>query len=139
MVLIQTPSSYNGNRKRRKRNIFNTKPEDMTTDAGPSYICDGTDPEVGIYKGKQENKNSTKQAIKKFIKENNKLKKQENKNSTKKAIKKTRNQELDQEKKKKLSYFLEHFLGRVLVFLFLFSYFLLFFYKFPPQILSLAL
>ena len=88
MVLIQTPSSYNGNRKRRKRNIFNTKPEDMTTDAGPSYICDGTDPEVGIYKGKQENKNSTKQAIKKFIKENKKLKKQENKNSTKKATKK---------------------------------------------------
>ena len=41
--------------------------------------------------------------------------KQENKNLTKKAIKKTRNQ---------------NFLGRVLVFLF--SYFLVFFYKFPP-------
>ena len=43
-----------------------------------------------------------------------------------KAIKKTRKkgrkQELDQEKKKKLSFFL----------VFLFSYFLVFFYKFPP-------
>ena len=37
-----------------------------------------------------------------------------------------------QEKNKKnLSLFLDHFLGRVLVFLF--SYFLVFFYKFPPQ------
>ena len=43
-------------------------------------------------------------------------------NSTKKAIKKTtkqeRKQELDQEKKKKISFFLDHFLGRVFVFLF---------------------
>ena len=41
-------------------------------------------------------------------------------------MKKTRKQELDQEsdqeKKKKLSFFLDYFLGRVLVF----------FYKFPP-------
>ena len=50
-----------------------------------------------------------------------------NKNSTKIAIKKTRKLELDQEKKKKLSLFLDHFLARFLVFLL--SCFL---YKFPP-------
>ena len=63
-----------------------------------------------------------------FIKENKKVWKQENTNLTKKAIKKTRKQErkqeLDQEsdqvKKKKNSFFLDHFLGRVLVFLFSF-------------------
>ena len=59
--------------------------------------------------------------------------KQENKNSTMKAIKKTRNQErkqeLDQEKKRK------NFLCFLITFFveFLFSYFLVFFYKFPPQ------
>ena len=47
--------------------------------------------EVGIYKRKQENKNSAK-----------------------KAIKKTRNQELDQEKKKKKSFFLTTFLVKLL-------------------------
>ena len=56
---------------------------------------------VRIYKRKQENKNSTKKA-------------------SKKTGKKERKQELDQEKKKKLSFFLVHFLGRVLVFLFSF-------------------
>ena len=57
---------------------------------------------------KKENKNSTKKA-------------QENKNWAKKATKK---------KRKKLFFFLDHFLGRVLVFLF--SYILVFFRKFPP-------
>ena len=52
----------------------------------------------------------------------------ENKNSTKKAIKK---------KEKKLSFFLDHFLGRVLGLLF--SYFLVFFYKFPPLDISVSL
>ena len=63
-------------------------------------------PEVGIYKRKQENKNSTK-----------------------KAIKKTRKQEHDQDsdhEKKKKTFFLDHFLGQVLVFL----------NKFPPLILD---
>ena len=59
-----------------------------------------------------------------FITEKKKVRKQDNKNSTKKGIKKTRKKErkhaLDQEKKKKLSFFLDHFLGRVLVFLFSF-------------------
>ena len=50
-----------------------------------------------------------------FIKENKKVRKQENKNSTK--------------KKRKLYFFLDRFLGRVVVF-----FFLVFFYKFPPQI-----
>ena len=51
--------------------------------------------EVGIYKRKQENKNSTK-----------------------KAIKKTRKQELDQEKKKKLSFSLYHLIWFDLIGLF---------------------
>ena len=55
-------------------------------------------PEVEIYKRKQENTLSAKKAIKK----------------------KERKRALDQEKKKKLSFFLDHFLGRVLVFLFSF-------------------
>ena len=64
-----------------------------------------------------------------FMKENKKVRKQENKNSNKKAIKKIRKkQELDQEKKKKKSFFLITFLVE-----FLFSDFLVFFYKFPPQ------
>ena len=65
--------------------------------------------EVGIYKRKQENKKSTKKAIKKT-----KKKKEENKNSTKKVIKK---------KRKFFLFFLGLFLGRVLVFflVFLFS------------------
>ena len=58
----------------------------------------------------QENKNTRTQPRKRS-------RKQENKNSAKKAIKKTRKQELDQEKKKKNFFFLDHFLGRVLVFL----------------------
>ena len=52
----------------------------------------------------------------------------------KRSRKKERIHTLDQEKKKILSLFLDHFLGRVLVF-FLFSSFLtffFFFYKFPP-------
>ena len=56
---------------------------------------------------------------------------------TKQESKKTRKQELDQEsdqenkKEKKENFlFLDHFLGRVLVFLF--SYFLVLIYKFPP-------
>ena len=73
--------------------------------------------EVGIYKRKQENKNSTKKSINK----------KGNKNSTKKASTKSRKHELDQESNqekkkiqtnKKLSFFLDHFLGRVLVLLF---------------------
>ena len=52
--------------------------------------------EVGIYKRKQENENSTKKAI----------------------------------KKKRKIFFLDRFLSRV--FVFLFTYFLVFFYKFPP-------
>ena len=53
----------------------------------------------------------------------------ENKNSTKKAIKKTRTRPRKQPRKKeKLSFLLDHFLGRVLVFLLS-----CFFYKFPPQ------
>ena len=64
-------------------------------------------PEVGIYKRKQESK----------------MKKQENK--------KIRKQEHDQESgQEKKFFFLDRFLGRVLVFLF--SYFLVIFYKFPP-------
>ena len=60
-----------------------------------------------------------------FIKENKKVRKQE------------LGQESDQEKNKVFSFFL----GRALVFLiallveFLLSYFLVFFYKFPPQII----
>ena len=57
----------------------------------------------------QENKNSTMKAIKK----------QENKNSTKKATKK---------KRKNFLFFLITFFVE-----FLSSYFLVFFYKFPPQ------
>ena len=53
------------------------------------------------------------------------MRKQENKNSTKEAIKKTRKQELGHQES-------DHFLGRVLVFLF--SYFLVFFYQFWPQV-----
>ena len=52
-------------------------------------------PESGIYKRKQKSKKTRKQEL---------------------------DQESDQEKKKKLSFFLHHFLCRVLVF----------FYKFPP-------
>ena len=58
----------------------------------------------------------------------------------KKTRKKERKQELDQEsdqEEKKISFFLDHFLGRVLVF-FLFSYFLVFFYKYPPQYLIIT-
>ena len=47
--------------------------------------------EVGIHKRKQENKNSTKKAIKKTSK------KKENTNSFKKTGQKERKQELDQE------------------------------------------
>ena len=54
-----------------------------------------------------------------FIKENKKVRKQENKYSTKKAIKKKRKQELDQEKKEK-TFFLDPFLSRVLVFIYKF-------------------
>ena len=60
-----------------------------------------------------------------FIKENKKVRKQENKNPTKKVILVAFLVEF------LFSCFLDRFLGRVLVFLF--SYFLVFFYKFPPQ------
>ena len=62
--------------------------------------------EVGIYKRKQESKKTWKQEV---------------------------DQESDQEKKKVFPFFLGRFLGRVLVFMF--SYFIVFFYKFPPQFL----
>ena len=58
-----------------------------------------------------------------FIKENKKVRKQENKNSNKKAIKKKNKKENKNstkkatKKKEKLYFFLDHFLGRVLVFL----------------------
>ena len=72
---------------------------------------------VGIYKRKQESKKTRKQEL---DQESDQEKKKENKNSNKKATK----------KKRKLFFFLDHFLCRVLVFLS--SYFLVFFYKFPP-------
>ena len=71
-----------------------------------------------------------------FIKENKKTRFQPRKRSRKKkkVRKHALNQESDQEEKKN-NFFLfvfDHFLGRELVF-FLFSYFLVFFYKFSPQ------
>ena len=99
-----------------------------------------------------------------FIKENKKVRKQENKNSTKKVIKKKIKFFLfflveflfSWSLSWSSSYFLDRVLGRVLVFLFywsrswssscflvrvlgrvlvsLFSYFLVFFYKLPPQL-----
>ena len=53
------------------------------------------------------------------------------KRESKKTRKHAFDQESGQEKMKKLSFFLDRFLGRELVFL-LFSYFLVFFFKFPP-------
>ena len=60
--------------------------------------------EVGIYKRKEESKNTRKQEL--------------DQESDKKRRKQELDQESDQEKKKKLFFFLDHFLGRVLVFLF---------------------
>ena len=79
---------------------------------------------MGIYKRKQVSQKKRKQEL---DQEND----QENKNKGKKHA-------FDQENRKKLSFFLDHFLSRVLVFLF--SYFFVFFYKFPPlrSILSLS-
>ena len=82
-----------------------------------------TQSEVGIYKRRQESKNTRKQELD-----------QESDQETRKI---ERNQEIDQEK---TFFILDHFLGRVLVF-FLFFLFLdrflgrvlVFFYKFPPQ------
>ena len=78
-----------------------------------------------------------------YIKENKKVSKQENK-KTKKERKQELDQESDQEKNIFFSFFLgrervfflfscflDLFLGRILVFLY--SYILVFFYKFPPQ------
>ena len=71
---------------------------------------------MGIYKRKQESK-----------------KKQENKNSTKNVIKKKESFfSFSWSLSWSSSCFLDRFLGRVLVLLF--SYFLVFFYKFPPLI-----
>ena len=78
-----------------------------------------------------------------FLKENKKVRKQENKNSTKKVIKKIRKYFLYFLVAFLVKFlfswssscFLDDFLGRVLVFMF--SYFLVFFYKFPP-LLSVA-
>ena len=66
-----------------------------------------------------------------FMKENKKLRKQENTLSTKNKKRENTLSTKKAIKKKKLSLFLDNFLGRVLVFLF--SYFLVFFYTFPPQ------
>ena len=88
-----------------------------------------------------------------FIKEDKKVRKQEKrkekKNSTKKAIKikrkQGRKQDLDQESDRFLVFLIaflveflfsslfSFFLDRVLFSFFLFSYFLVFFFKFPPQ------
>ena len=67
----------------------------------------------------------------KFIKENKKIRKQENK----KKGKKTKTRPRKWARKKEKLFFLILFVGRVFVFFpfFLFSYFLVFFYKFPPQ------
>ena len=67
-----------------------------------------------------------------FIKEDKKVRKQENKNSTKKVIKKKRKFFLfSWSLSLSSSCFLDRFLGRILVFLF--SYFIVLFCKFPPQ------
>ena len=68
--------------------------------------------EVGIYKRKQESKKTRKKE--KRTRPRKRSRKKENMNSTKKVI-------------KSFSCFLDRFLGRVL-----FSFFLVFFYKFPP-------
>ena len=70
-----------------------------------------------------------------FIKENKKVRKQENNNSTKKAMKITKKQRKKTRtrprKREKRFFFLDHFLDRVLVFLFLFfSCFLTFLFSF---------
>ena len=82
--------------------------------------------EVGIYKRLQESKKTRTRPRKRSRKQ----KKQE---LDQEKIKKSRKQELNQESdqaKRKTFFFLDHFLGQVLVFLS--SYFLVFFYKFPP-------
>ena len=61
--------------------------------------------EVGIYERKQESKKTRKQEL------------------DQESDQETRKQELDQEKKKKKLFFLNHFLGRNLVFLFITSLF----------------
>ena len=81
--------------------------------------------EVGIYKRKEESKKTRKQ---KLDQESD----QEKRKTRTRPRKRIRKQELDQEKMKKLSFLLDHFLSRVLVFLY--SHFLVFFYKFPPLI-----
>ena len=75
-------------------------------------------PEVGIYKRKQESKKTRKQELD-----------QESDQKTRKKRKKELDQESDQEK---LSFFLDHFLGQVLVFFlfFLFPCFLTFLLSF---------
>ena len=84
-------------------------------DANNAHGSNPSLPEVGIYKRKQESK-----------KIRTRPSDQENKNSTKKAIKKTRTRPRKRPRRKK--FFFDHFLGRVLVFLF--SYFLTFLLSF---------
>ena len=80
--------------------------------------------EVGIYKRKQENKKTRKHTLDQESDQEKKDNGQEKKHAL--------DQESDQEKNRKLSFFLDRFLGRERVF-FLYSYFLVFFYKFSPQ------
>ena len=79
---------------------------------------------MGIYKRKQDSKKTRKHNA--FDQESDQEKKKKRKKTRSRSTKRPR-------KKEKL--FFDHFLGRVLVFLL--SYFLVFFYKFPPLIIHI--
>ena len=95
---------------------------------------------MGIYKRKQKSKKARKHVFDQEIDKEKKKEKKENTLSTKKVIKKNRRNDYGQEKKErkhaldqesdqeKKFFFLDRFPGRECVF-FLFSYFLVFFYK----------